>query len=219
MAYIKHSDFVFDCMQCATRCDGVSKGVYTFENDALFSEKYEQLVIDKINKSSSLRAFKTSEPGYPDIEIKTKENIVYKYLEVKVQQRTFMAVQKHLPSANLFPSETVALNRSDLLRYFDVEDRTGVPTIILWFLLNRLCLVSQNNYLVFFQTSAVLRQIYETNKRSRTFKRKSGEGDVVDSVHKGVTVNYHFSLKELTPGFGSIFHPLNVFISRGWCAF
>ena len=31
----------------------------------------------------------------------------------------------------------------------------------------------------------------------RKFRRKSGEGDEVDGKHLGVTVNYHFSLKEL----------------------
>ena len=51
MAYVKLSDFVYDCAQCHTRCDGISKGVYLFENDVLFSERYEQMIIDAINRS------------------------------------------------------------------------------------------------------------------------------------------------------------------------
>jgi hypothetical protein len=31
------------------------------------------------------------------------------------------------------------------------------------------------------------------------FRRASGYGDVVNGVHKGVVVNYHFSLEELKP--------------------
>ena len=34
----------------------------------------------------------------------------------------------------------------------------------------------------------------------RKFKRASGKGDIVDGVHKGVLVNYHFSLNELLEG-------------------
>ncbi len=33
----------------------------------------------------------------------------------------------------------------------------------------------------------------------RKFTRQSGEGDIVDGQHMGVTVNYHFSLAELKP--------------------
>jgi hypothetical protein len=107
-----------------------------------------------------------------------------------------MDVGKYLATSRLQPSETVALNLSDLLRYFALEKCTGVTTVILWVLLNRMCLVPQNGYRLFFQTLQELEKIYGDNI-CRTFRRKSGEGDVVDGVHKGVTVNFHFSLKEL----------------------
>ena len=197
MAYIEQAPFVFDCKQCHTRCDGISKGLYNFEHDASLSEKYEQLYIDHINDAGKYKAAKTNEPGYPDIEIISPENKVVKYVEIKVQQRTFMSVEKYLPLSGLRPSETVALNLSDLLRYFEIESQTNVPCYIAWFLLNRLCLVSAGSFHLYYQSLSELKRIYKNEGSKRTFKRQSGTGDVVDGIHKGVTVNYHFSLAEL----------------------
>ena len=199
MAYVKLGEFVYDCSVCHTRCDGVSKGIYLFNNDAAFSEGYEQSIIEKINRSAAYHALKCQESGYPDIEIRTADEKVYRYLEVKVQQRTFMGVEKYLPDSNLLPSETVALNLSDLLRYFEIEKLSGVPTSIVWVLLNRPCLVNNNEKKLFFQNTRILKKIFEAEQLKRRFRRRSGEGDIVDGMHKGVTVNYHFSLKELLP--------------------
>ena len=199
MAHIKTSDFVYDCARCHTRCDGISKGVYLFDNDVAFSERYEQLIIDRINTDKKYHAAKCNEAGYPDVEIRTKADKVYRYLEVKVQQRTFMAVEKYLPQSHLSPSETVALNLSDLLRYFNIEEKTGIQTSIVWVLLNRCCIVPAAEERFFYQQTQNLKTIYNSVGGQRTFRRKSGEGDVVNGLHKGVTVNYHFSLKELKP--------------------
>jgi hypothetical protein len=49
-----------------------------------------------------------------------------------------------------------------------------------------------------------LKTIYQKQLDKRRFRRKSGDGDVVDGVHKGVTVNYHFSLTELIKWDGSL---------------
>ena len=199
MAYVKLSEYVYDCNQCHTRCDGISKGTYRFEKDALFSEHYENLVIDKINKTGKYIAFKCRDAGYPDIEIRTLSGNLHHYLEIKVQQRTFMSVQKYLPESRLMPSETVALNLSDLLRYFTIHEQTGVSSGILWVVLNRLCIIPAGREQMFYQNIQILQSIYKTELLKRKFTRKSGEGDVVDGVHKGVIVNYHFSLKELRP--------------------
>jgi len=45
-----------------------------------------------------------------------------------------------------------------------------------------------------------LKDIYARYETKRRFRRKSGTGDVIDDVHKGVVVNYHFSLNELING-------------------
>jgi hypothetical protein len=197
MAYNKISDFVYDCAKCHTRCDGVSKGIYSFDKDSTLSEHYEQQIINRINRSPVYTASKTVEKGFPDIEIRTADNKIYRYLEVKVQQRTFMSVQKYLPQSGLYPSETVALNLSDLLRYFEIEKHTGTPVLIVWVLLNRACIVEPGKVQLYYQAIGELQQAYKAAKDKRRFRRQSGEGDVVDGVHKGVTVNYHFSLKEL----------------------
>jgi len=197
MAYIRLSDFIFDCSACHTRCDGVSKGFYIFNNDVLFSERFEKMLIGRINKTGKYAAAKSREPGYPDLEIRDLTGKRYCFLEVKVQQRTFMHVKKYLPQSNLQPSETIALNLSDLLRYFTIQRSAEVPVVIAWFLLNRSCIVDKENFKVYFQSCSELEKIYNSEKDKRIFKRKSGEGDVADGIHKGVTVNYHFSLKEL----------------------
>jgi len=189
--------FIHNCSICKTRCDGKSKGVYNFKNDVVFAEEQENLIINKINKNPKYFAKKTSEAGYPDIEIFTKNHILISYLEVKAQRRTFMSVEKILPQSNLKPSETLALNLSDLLRYFEIEQQTNIPTSILWVLLNRPCLINNNQTRFFYQRTTQLKKIYLQEKNKRRFKRESGKGDVVNGVHKGVTVNYHFSINEL----------------------
>jgi predicted nucleic-acid-binding protein len=197
MAYIKQSEFVFECAKCHTRCDGVSKGFYLFEDDASFSEEYEQIIINHINATGRYFAAKCEVPGYPDIEVRDSENNVHRYLEVKVQQRAFMSIEKYLPQSRLKPSETVALNLSDLLRYFKIQKASQIKTVIVWVLKNRLCIVERDRLKLYFQTSEELEKVYQRHTAERTFRRRSGEGDVVDGVHKGVTVNYHFSLQEL----------------------
>jgi hypothetical protein len=195
--YNQISPFIFDCTTCPKRCDGLSKNNYQFENDVNYSEQYEQKIIDHINSLEGYVAFKTTEPGFPDIQIINQKEQTISYLEVKAQQRTFMAVGKVLPFSGLTPSETIALNLSDLVRYIDLQDKHGLKISILWVLSNRACMVNPNETLYFFQKLDMLKNIYNAEKDKRRFKRASGEGDVVDGLHKGVTVNYHFSLREL----------------------
>jgi len=189
--------FVKDCNTCKTRCDGKSKGVYIFKNDVIFAEEQEQIIINKINKNPNYFSRKTTEVGYPDVEIFNKDNKLVSYLEIKAQRRTFMSVEQILPQSNLKPSETLALNLSDLKRYFLIEKQTKIPTSILWVLMNRPCLVETNKTKYYYQKTSKLKKIYLQEKNNRRFRRESGKGDIVNGIHKGVTVNYHFSLNEL----------------------
>ena len=193
--YLQIEPFVFNCKVCPTRCDGVSKMSYVFENDAKFSEPYEQQLINYINQSTPFKASKTTEKGYPDIEVVNRAGQKF-YIEVKVQRRTFMTVENILPQSGLKPSETVALNLSDLLRYFDLEESQHVPIFIFWVLLNRPCILGNEQAQFYYRLASELKPIWETENNKRKFKRKSGEGDEVDGKHLGVTVNYHFSLKD-----------------------
>jgi hypothetical protein len=194
---LKLSDYIYDCQACPTRCDGISKGNYQFNNDVSFSEYYEEQLINIINNSNKYTASKCTQKGYPDIELRDEHAQVCKYVEVKVQQRTFMNVQKILPNSALQPSETVALNLSDLLRYFTIQSETKTPVTILWVLLNRPCITTKGKVNLYHQSIDELEKIYDREKNNRRFRRQSGEGDIVDGEHKGVTVNYHFSLREL----------------------
>jgi len=194
--YLQISPYVYDCKVCPTRCDGISKMHYAFENDANFSEGYEQKLINYINLSTNYSATKTTQKGYPDVEVKDKNGKVF-YIEVKVQQRTFMSVERIIPESGLKPSETVALNLSDLIRYFELEDKGKLVIFIFWVILNRPCILKQEKMQYYYRLVSELKPIYEEQKDKRRFRRKSGEGDIVDGKHKGVTVNYHFSLNEL----------------------
>ena len=169
---------------------------YVFENDAVFSEKYEQKLINHINTHTSFIAKKTVEKGYPDIEVSTLAGFKF-YIELKVQQRTFMRVEKIIPQSGLKPSETVALNLSDLLRYFEQEENEKLLIFIFWVVLNRACIIPNAEEHYYYRLVNELKPIYLKEKDNRRFRRKSGDGDIVNGQHKGVTVNYHFSLNEL----------------------
>jgi hypothetical protein len=204
MSYKEIMPNIFECPSCPTRCDGISKGIYDFEKDVQFSEKIEDEIIKKINHSYlNLYAFKTKKVGYPDIEIISKTSVTkpIAFIEIKVQSRTFMSVEKLLPNSNLKPSETLALNLSDLERYFKVYENERIPTFILWCLKNRKCINNENTDLYFHQNIIELEKIrINDNLNTRKFKRATGFGDVVGGIHKGVLVNYHFSINELIQG-------------------
>lgn len=194
--YLQIEPYVFNCKVCPTRCDGISKMNYQFADDAAFSEHYEQLLINHINQFTPFTACKTEEKGYPDIRIENKKGEHF-YIEVKVQRRTFMSVENVLPHSGLTPSETVALNLSDLNRYFQLAEEKKVHVFIFWVLLNRPCVLRSHESQFYYRLASELKPIWEQENQKRKFRRKSGEGDEVHGKHLGVTVNYHFSLKEL----------------------
>lgn len=196
MVYQQLSSFVFNCQQCPTPCDGISKLNYIFENDAAFSEHYEQKIIAHINANTSFVASKTTQKGYPDLEIKAKNGGKF-YIEVKVQQRTFMQVEKFIPQSGLKPSETVALNLSDFKRYVEIAETEKAPIFILWVLLHRPCILKNESEQYYYRLVSELKPIWLKEGDKRRFRRQTGNGDVVNGIHKGVTVNYHFSLNEL----------------------
>jgi hypothetical protein len=206
MPYIKIGSYKYDCSVCETRCDSKSKNEYIFDRDVDFSEEIENEVINFINSTyQNLIAQKTFKREYPDISIQRKNNLAYPlfFIEVKVQQRTFMSIEYQLYNSGLLPSETVALNLSDLERYFEIKDREQKPIFITWCLMNRPCINGINpvNKKFFSQEIEILKKIrHEDKNNSRRFRRASGEGDVVDGEHRGVVVNYHFSLNELFEG-------------------
>ena len=208
MSHLQLAPNIYDCSSCQTRCDGKSIGVYDFEKDVNFSEAIEEQIIKQINKSNpNLFAFKTKKNGYPDIEIISKTSIDKPvcYIEIKVQSRTFMSVEKLLPNSNLKPSETIALNLSDLERYFEIYEKEKTDLYIVWCLKNRNCINNQNTDLYFHQNIIDLKKIRLNDTTNyRKFKRATGIGDIINGEHKGVLVNYHFSLNELIQGIPTI---------------
>lgn len=207
MIFSKINENIYDCTICPTRCDGKTVAQFDFEKDVQFSENIENKIIGYINqKYPSLVASKTVRTGYPDIEIAKKNDpeTSVAFVEIKGQARTFMSVAKILKDSNLQPSETIALNLSDLERYFEVNKKENIPFFVLWCVMRRPCIVGSRDEdrKYFYQEISILQKIREKDgKNTRRFRRESGKGDVVNGVHKGVTVNYHFSLNELERNF------------------
>lgn len=206
MPYISLGLNKFNCHKCHTPCDGKTVPQFDFDRDTRFSEEIENYVIQYVNSTyPNLISEKTKKAGYPDIEIKRKSNAdnLLLYLEVKVQSRTFMSIQQLLPDANLYPSETVACNLSDLERYFSIKQKEQKPIYVIWCVTNRPCITGENpsSKKFFHQEITNLFRIRKADKsNSRRFRRASGTGDIVNGEHKGVVVNYHFSLNELEIG-------------------
>lgn len=184
---------VFDCKRCATPCDGTSKKSFNFQADSAISEIAESELSLRLNQFELIQAQKVSDENahLPDIEIRKNDRVIAR-VEVKAQGRAFMAVNRLLPGGNLLPYETVALNRSDLLRYIKNFELEKIPTFIVW-RIKRPCIPDA----WYGHDLESLRKSFEKYGEKRTFKRRSTQSDYVDGTHKGVTVNYHFSLQEL----------------------
>lgn len=205
MPYQEISPNIFNCAVCHTRCDGKTVAQFDFERDVRFSEQIENEVIQVLNQNyPTLISTKTTRDGYPDIEIKKRNNNeCVCFIEIKGQARTFMSIARFLPNSGLRPSETLALNLSDLERYFEIHNNETVPIYLVWCLMRRQCItgINLNNKLFFYQKIEILKQIrYRDINNSRRFRRASGRGDIVEGVHRGVVVNYHFSINELNAG-------------------
>jgi hypothetical protein len=205
MTYLEIRPNVFNCKVCSTPCDGKTVAQFDFEHDVHFSESIENQIIDKINSIyPGYQASKTTQPGYPDIEIASKEiGSIHCYIEIKGQARTFMSVAKYLSDSGLKPSETLALNLSDLERYFHINETTQIPIILVWCLMRRPCITGSlpGNKAFYHQELSVLKNIRLHDRNNhRRFRRATGKGDVVNGQHRGVVVNYHFSINELIKG-------------------
>jgi hypothetical protein len=188
------NQYKFQCKTCLTRCDGYSKSAFIFEDDTALAEKTENwLVKHLIRLGLCVRKAPPQEHGLPDIEIIHGDEVIGR-VEVKAQGRAFMAVERLLPGAGLLPYETVVLNLSDLERYIALFKTERKPTYIVW-AVKRPCLGKG----FWGQDLETLEKILLQYGERRRFRRESTRSDVVNGIHKGVTVNYHFSLRELLP--------------------
>ncbi len=191
-----------NCDECklSDKCSGKSKGHYIFENDVSLSDIAEKETKNLIEKHTKFRCDKVKGEEeankYPDLRVADNSGNVVAYVEVKFQQRTFMKIKQKLPFSDLSPAESVALNKSDLVRYFKIYELIkSTPIYITWKLL-RPCF----GELRLYNHIQEFKKIYEQYNDKRTFIRESGHGDVdAQGRHLGVKVNYHFSINELKP--------------------
>jgi len=185
----------YNCNSCRTKCDSKSKTAYIFKDDVLLSEEAEDWLVNRLSSTLGIQVKKAiaEAHGLPDLELVQYEEIIAR-VEVKAQGRAFMLVRKLLPLANLSPYETVALNLSDLERYISNYHKENISTFLIW-RVRRPCIAEG----YWGQHIEILERIYKQYGYRRKFQRKSTNSDYVDGLHKGVTVNYHFSLQELLP--------------------
>ncbi|MCB0257402.1 MAG: hypothetical protein KDI55_27075 [Anaerolineae bacterium] len=185
----------FDCAICPTRCDGKSKSEYVFEDDVAASEEAEDWLAGHLWMALDVDVYTAParRHGLPDLALIRGDRVLAR-VEVKAQGRAFMAVERLLPSADLRPYETVALNLSDIRRYAAQYREDQIPTYLIW-RVRRPCL--GEGY--WGQHIDALIEIGNQYRDDRTWRRASTESDYVDGEHRGVTVNYHFSLRELLP--------------------
>ena len=185
----------FDCDVCPTRCDGRSKSEYVFEDDVAASEEAEDWLAEHLWMALDVDVYTAParRHGLPDLALVRGDRVLAR-VEVKAQGRAFMAVERLLPNAELRPYETVALNLSDIRRYAAQYRENHIPTFIIW-RVRRPCL--GEGY--WGQNIETLIEIGNHYRDDRTFRRASTDSDYVDGEHRGVTLNYHFSLRELLP--------------------
>lgn len=185
----------FDCAICPTRCDGRSKSAYVFEEDVALSEEAEDWLARHLADQLRVDVYKAParSHGPPDLALIRGDRVLAR-VEVKAQGRAFMAVERLLPAADLRPYETVALNLSDIRRYAALYRDDHVPTFLIW-RVKRPCL--GEGY--WGQHIEPLMAIGSRYRDARTFRRASTDSDYEEGEHRGVTVNYHFSLCELLP--------------------
>ena len=185
----------FDCAICPTRCDGRSKSEYVFEDDVAASEEAEDWLAEHLWMALDVDVYTAParRHGLPDLALIRGDRVLAR-VEVKAQGRAFMAVERLLPDADLRPYETVALNLSDIRRYAAQYREDQIPTYLIW-RVRRPCL--GEGY--WGQHIDALIEIGNHYRETRTWRRASTESDYVDGEHRGVTVNYHFSLRELLP--------------------
>ena len=184
----------YNCDKCTNRCDDHSKSAYIFEEDVAFSAKAEDYLFNHlINLGLTVKKEPSQRHGLPDIAI-VRDNDVIGRLEVKAQRRAFMSIETKLPYARLHPYEALALNLSDLERYIELYKNEKLPIFIIWYV-KRECI--GEGY--WGQSIDILNDIYLKYGNKRRFQRKTTKSDIIDGEHKGVTVNYHFSLNELLP--------------------
>lgn len=212
------------CEECSNKCDDLSRMKYIFEDDIKFAAAAENEVCEFINNQINgflcenidkyLNKFDPLNPptnihkylmsnrkGLPDL-IVLKGNNPRVLIEVKSQKRTFMKIREMLNNHALYPKESVALNRSDLFRYFKINKEVVLDLYVIW-RIERPCI----GVSFFYNKIENLERVYKStidNKRTygdnRSFRRKSGKGDVNEKgEHKGVVLNYHFLLSELKP--------------------
>jgi hypothetical protein len=185
----------FNCAICPTRCDGRSKSAFVFTDDIALSAQAEDWLLQYFNDLLRLPVHKTvgEVHGLPDLEITRGQKVIAR-VEVKAQGRAFMAIERILPRGNLRPYEAVALNLSDLERYINLYQEEGIPLFLVW-RVQRPCL--GEGY--WGQSVSRLQEIYQKYAHLRRYRRNSTPSDYVNGQHRGVTVNYHFSLRELLP--------------------
>ncbi len=194
----------YECGTCKI-CSPKSKLDYPFEENLKTSESLVDKLMAFIEKYTRYKCKITTTEKNPDIcviDVKNEDELIIcraeaKYLEGKAFMKSEMILADHLK-----PKETLIIDKPKLISYFECYENDFktygyyIPIFIVWEF-NRPC--PDIGGITVYQNINVLRNIYQQRGDKRAFKRRQGDGDIIDGRQLGIVDKYHFSIRECKP--------------------
>jgi hypothetical protein len=193
----------YECGDC-NACNPKSKLVYPFGKDLITSKDFVNKLSAFIEKHTPYRCEETTVLKNPDIcvlDIRNGNKLICRAEAKYLEGKAFMKSEKRLEDP-LKPKETLVVDEPKLISYFECYkkdfERYGyyIPIFIVW-KFDRPC--PDIGSIAIYQSINVLQNIYQQKGNKRTFKRQSGDGDIIGEKHLGIVDKYHFSIKECKP--------------------
>lgn len=190
------------CGICHT-CNAKSKGAYSFNSDLSKSQELVEALMALVAETTSFHCIPPGHVKDPDIQVlDSQERLVCRIEAKMLEDKPFMKVNSFLSGHDLQPKETIVVDYSKLMSYFErmQADNCGassyIPTFVVWHL-GRPC--AELNGITVFQECQGLKTIFNQKGKSRVYDRKTGTGDFKDGTQMGITKKYHFSVRECRP--------------------
>lgn len=191
------NNFQRTCGACK-KCTSISKGAYFFNKDLKNSEQLVDELEKLVERGTPYHCADTTIHKNPDILVYDTDSKLVCRIEAKMlEDKPFMKVHDFLPGHDLFPKETIVVDKPKLESYIARWKKDGgIPTYVVWHL-GRPC--ADVGGITIFQDISVLYDIFQQQGEKRVFTRRTGIGDIKDGKKLGITEKYHFSISECRP--------------------
>lgn len=183
-------------------CQPKSALRYPFERDLMNSKMLVNELKKIITETTGLKCSDTDVHQNPDILVLDESNNLIARVEAKyLEGKAFMKVAQMIEDP-LQPKETLVVDEPKLKSYFDCKAQDqqtynkDIPIFIVW-KYDRPC--ADVGGICIYQEVNELHRIYNEKGASRTYRRKTGQGDYVDGRRLGVIDKFHFSITECKP--------------------